>query len=69
MKKVIDLFGAAILPIIFLSASVAISPATYFSKNGIIRHDIEQEKYVAVMALARVSSANEWIDSVLYTKH
>lgn len=48
MKKVIDLFGAAILPIIFLSASVAISPATYFSKNGIIRHDIEQEKYVAL---------------------
>ena len=36
---------------------------------GIVSGALNREiKYGAVMALARVSSANEWIDSVLYAK-
>lgn len=37
---------------------------------GIVSGALNREiKYGCVMALARVSSANEWIDNVLYKKH
>lgn len=46
MKKVINSLGTVALALIFLSASSVTSPNTYYSKNGIIRHDVQQEKYV-----------------------